>query len=860
MEIESLQEEYHKEAERLRALDPEKYKEEIQELQLAWWDAQKSIADWSLSNSERWINERNTYGDWEQYGDNEVAAWKRVLDRFKSEFPNELEKIRQIEENYFKARKDAMEKSISDIDDYIDARNHYNDWDVFGDSELEAVKRQTRIIEDAYRQRLLSTEEYVDRLEEYSQRIYSLAQDEINKSLSNIDRYIDARNYYNDWDSHNDSEINAIKRQCEILDDAYAQNLMSLEDYTQKSEEYAQKLYSIGQEYINKSLSDIDRYIDTRNSYDDWDEWGDTEIEAIKRQIDILDKAYAQKLMSLEDYIQKTEEFSKKLYSVSKNNIIEAISEMIEDYEDMRHDEKEALSFESSQYNSLKTLLQSHYDVVNAIREAQHEINKELRASKSMYEYLNEETRKLLFNQEDYDVLNEKLLGIQAEANRLQEEYNEKILNASKETIAEITSQYQMQYETMMKQYEIAKAELDVAKKRQKLDNVLAERNVRMFINGQWQWVANTQNVIDAQNELADAEIEREQRETSLKQIDSINDLTKAQDNITTQINHLESDLEKVREAWSEMQKMLNGESHEVAEALKQISQVSSPELKRIIEETGGNVVSFTESLSESIDTMSTVINTNLDSATSDILDNVVDDVDSIVSVVSDSISDIHDNISAGIDDINSTITSGLQEYSDAIASLVDKIKEVEEEKQKEEEKKINSVSTTGTTLGGNKVNITINSSGKVTTPGVGAGTMVDLGGGKFGTTTGTGVIIPRFAGGTNNMPKGDSLVGEIEPEVYITNGGHLIPINQPTFVHNNASGGIVFNQSQMENLRSLWDLSNVNRILPHISTLADNKQSTVMDNSIHIGEITVGEQGNEDWINGLRRYVATHR
>ena len=930
-----LQEEYHKEAERLRALDPEKYKEEIQELQLAWWDAQKSIADWSLSNSERWINERNTYGDWEQYGDNEVAAWKRVLDRFKSEFPSELDKIREIEENYFNARKDAMEKSISDIEDYIDARNHYDDWDSFGDSELEAIKRQTQIIEDAYKQRLLSSEEYVERLEEYSQRIYSLAQDQINESLSNIDKYIDARNHYNDWDTFGDSEIKAIKRQCKILDKAYAENLMSLKDYTEKSEEYAQRLYSIGREYIDKSLSDIDRYIDTRNAYDDWDNWGDTEIEAIKRQIDILDRAYAEKLMSLEEYTQKTEEYSKKLYSVSKNNIIETISEMIEDYEKMRQDEKDALSFESSQYSSLKTLLQSYYDVINAISEAQHEINKELRASKSMYEYLNEETRKLLFNQEDYDVLSEKLLDIQSAANELQEKYNNDILSASEETIAEITSQYQMQYETMMKQYEIAKAELDVAKKRQKLDNVLAERNVRMFVNGQWQWVANTQNVIDAQNELADAEIEREQRETSLKQIDSINNLTKAQDDITTQINYLETDLEKIRDKWSEMQKMLNGESHEVAEALKQISEVSSPELKRVIEETGGNVTSFSVLLSESIDTMSTVINTNLDTATSDILDNVVESVDDITSTVSDSISDIHDNISDGIDNINKTITDGLEEYSDAIKALVDKINELEIEEEDrgtfgdanwgtgtpihgatQENTGTPNFDTTGLSIGWVQMSdgstawwngevftktpssssssggssssgsgktsssSSSSSSGKTSSSSGGSSSSSSSSSNKVNTTdqyvkSSNGVVqsnpnwdgknkggvgsFYKHADGTRYTPGGLTALGEEGFEAFINNNGHLIPINQPT-IGNIGAGGIVFNQAQMDNLRNLWDLSNMNRILPHISTLADNKQSTVIDNSIHINGLTVGEQGNEDWINGLRRYVATHK
>ena len=732
-----MQNEYHIQAERLRALDPEKYKEEIQELQQAWWDAQEAIADWSYSNSENWISERNTYNDWDLYGDNEVDAWERVLKRFKTEFPNELEKIKEIEQNIFEARKEAMEKSIDDIEDYIDARNTYNDWDAYGDSEVKAIQRQTKIIEDMYNQRLLSYEEYIDRLEEQSQRIYSLAQDEIDKNLSSVDKYIDARNHFNDWD-----------------------------------------------------------------------EFGDSEIKAIKRQIQYLDAAYKQKLISYEDYTERVAEYTQKMYSVAKDSIIEEVSKLIEDYEEMKN-------LESSQLESQKTLLQSYYDVTNAIAEAQREINKELKASMTMHEYLNEETRESLFNQEDYNALNKELLDIQTAADELQKQYQEDILNANAETIAEITSQYQMQYETMMKQYEIAKAELDVAKKRQKLDNVLAERNVRMFINGQWQWVASTQNVIDAQNELAEAEAERERAEASLEQTDAINDFTE-------RINSLETDLNQVRKYWSDMQEMLNGESEEVAKALQEISQVSSPELKRVIEATGGTVTSFSASLSVNTKTMSETINSNMSS------------------------------VSLGI----SGFVTSLRGYSDAIMALAAKISSA-------------NTNTGGSSSGSSSVSaikaqMAANSAAWHTAS-ASEKKKLEQENQKLGASIGStynsasGTWTHKYADGTRYTSGGMTLMGEEGFEAFISNSGRLIPINQPT-IGNIGAGGVVFNREQMANLRNLWDLSNIGKISPFISSSNANSQSTVIDNSIHINGLTVGEQGNEDWINGFRRYVATHK
>lgn len=764
----------------------------------------------------------DSFNKWMALVEEDSNQWSlEVYNAYRDALSDISEQTYAMADSAAEAMKDAVElqwkeveKSIADIEDYISARNLYEDWDVYGDSELKAIQRQTALIEDAYKKRLLSFEEYTKKLEEYSQRIYSLGQSQLDKHLSNIDKYIEARNHYNDWDNFSDSEIKAIKRQCEILEEAYALNLISLEDYTEKAAEY-----------------------------------------------------------------------TKKLYTVAKNTIIETISDLVNEYEEMKQ-------FESSQLDSQKTLLQSYYDVINAATDAQYAIDKELRASQSMYEYLNEETRELLFNQEDYNALSEKLLDIQNEANALQEKYNSDILNASEETLAEMTSEYQMQYQTMMKQYEIAKAELDVAKKRQKLDNVLAERNTRMFINGQWQWVANTQDVINAQNELADAEIERKRQEASLEQTEAINDFTK-------QINAIETDLNQVRKKWSDMQEMLEGEADEVAKALEEISQVASPELKRIIEATGGSVESFSLSLSESTTTLSTIITSNLDT------------------------------MSTGID----TVITDLQSYSTAIQNLVEKINNIEINKLEDEvvddgklttseiialmkansekwdaatdEERVDLHATnkaygdmigarydsdTGVWYAANGSPLySPSSSGGDSSSNKSGTSSVPSSGGSTSTTTpskqvntsdqyvkdssgdiqsnpnwdgktsgGVGTFY-KHADGTRYTPGGLTALGEEGFEAFITSDGRLIPISQPT-IGNIGAGGVVFNREQMANLRNLWDLSNLSRVSPFVTSSNASSQNTVIDNSIHINGLTVGEQGNEDWINGLRRYVATHK
>ena len=903
-------------------------------------ESEKKDIDNQLSDIDTYIEERNHYGDWNKYNDTELKAVERQIGILKQAHDDGKisddeynEKLRGYNQRVYDLKKKDVDEQLSDIDDYIEERNHYDDWSEDGlyKSELDAVNAQIGILEQAHNEGKISDEEYYEKLRGYNQRVYDLKKKDVYDLISDIDDYIEERNRYNDWEAYGDTELNAIQRKIGILEQAKIDGTITDDEYAEGLKGYKNDIYTLGRTEVDKHLSNIDDYISARNFYGDWEKYGDSEVDAIKRQLGVLDEAYKLNLISYEDYTKKYAEYSQNLYSAAKNDIVKKITEMMDEYEEIKQDEIDSLNFKSTRYNSLKTLLQSYYDVTNAVADARREIDRELKASQTMYEYLNEETRELLFNQEDYNALNEELLNIQNEANNLQKEYQKDIRGASEETIAEITSQYQMQYETMMKQYEIAKAELDVAKKRQKLDNVLAERNVRMFINGQWQWVANTQNVIDAQNELAEAEAEKAKKESSLEQTNSINKFTEKQDAITTQINYIESDLEEVRKEWDEMQEMLNGESEDVARVLKKISKVSSPELKRVITTTGGDVETFSGSVSLAATTMSDIINSDLGGMSTDIGYVITDfqnlsialqaledkinslDIDGEDSVensrgfVKETIAKMRANseqwLTASPEDRESL--HALNQYlGESIGATYD---EATGKWYSSDGKLLYSISSANgsssasgsspskkTSLSGNSSSLydlsgsggSSSSEGSLSNgrvvqvgsdgnapEGTKPGDIVRTAGGDYlvvkNNTKGasynpaTGLwsikIDEEDADGTRYTRGGVTLMGEEGFEAFISGNGRLIPISQPT-IGNIGSGGVVFNREQMANLRNLWDLSNLGKISPFVSSSNMSKQNTTIDNSIHINGLTVSEQGNEDWINGLRRYVATHK
>lgn len=329
-------------------------------------------------------------------------------------------------------------------------------------------------------------------------------QEELNAYSRMINNYKEfQRQILADMSLSEDAKLALIKKSNELIDD------------------YSEKHYQLQKE---ASWNNSNNWINDRNTYNDWALFNDSEVEAWERVLLRIRSEYPKDL-------EKIREAEKNLFEARKKEL------------------DKANDFSSSYLESQKTLLQAQYDVENSLAEARHEINKELETSMTMYGYLEEDTRKLLFNQEDYNTLVKELNGIENKASRLQDEYDRKLRNSTLETVESITSEYQMQYETLMKSYEIAKADLEIAKKKQKLNNVLNERNVRMFINGSWQWVANTEDVANAKAELADAEYAKQVEQAGLTQKNSIDALTKKQDALGLTIKLFEGGVIDLKEA-----------------------------------------------------------------------------------------------------------------------------------------------------------------------------------------------------------------------------------------------------------------------------------------------------------------------
>ena len=99
------------------------------------------------------------------------------------------------------------------------------------------------------------------------------------------------------------------------------------------------------------------------------------------------------------------------------------------------------------------------------------------------------------------------------------------------------------------KEYDLARAELEVAKAQTNLQNVLNERNTRIYADGEWSWVANPDSVKQARQELADQEREKTRIEREREQQSLIDSMNKIIDSDNLQIDKNNDLLEKIQEA-----------------------------------------------------------------------------------------------------------------------------------------------------------------------------------------------------------------------------------------------------------------------------------------------------------------------
>lgn len=244
---------------------------------------------------------------------------------------------------------------------------------------------------------------------------------------------------------------------------------------------------------------------------------------------------------------------------------------------------KDSTNLQTEKIDSMISLYKSFFEVSNSIKEEQMSIDNELEKNQAKYANFSQEMKDAYFNDSDYRELSGKLNQIGSEANALFEDYQNKINNINQDslyTLEEVTNEFERQYNLKMKEYEISKQSLALAKAEQNLANVQSQKTTRMFTGSKFEWVVDPKALEDAMDQVASAQTEIAKAQMTYDQEALIQGLEQQKGAAQTQLDAITS-------KWEELSKALETPVADITDALNDIALYGIPKLKDIVTQLG---------------------------------------------------------------------------------------------------------------------------------------------------------------------------------------------------------------------------------------------------------------------------------
>lgn len=210
-------------------------------------------------------------------------------------------------------------------------------------------------------------------------------------------------------------------------------------------------------------------------------------LDAVSNERDLMDKIADQQI----------EDATNKIKIATDNY------EMINKILDVRLNKEKAIT----------SALQEQYSFQQSLRDAALDYQSELIANKNLSQWLDDDTRALLFNENDYSDMMNTINGLNNEMTRAYKKYKSDINTLGKDDYyqeQQITNAYNRRIEQLKEQLEVAKQNLEVTKKNAEFQNTLKERDTRILVGDRWVNVADPEKLYNTQLEATKATMARD--------------------------------------------------------------------------------------------------------------------------------------------------------------------------------------------------------------------------------------------------------------------------------------------------------------------------------------------------------------
>lgn len=219
---------------------------------------------------------------------------------------------------------------------------------------------------------------------------------------------------------------------------------------------------------------------------------------------------------------------------------------------------------------AITSALQEQYSFQQSLRDAALDYQSELIVNKNRSQWLDDDTRALLFNENDYSDMMNTINGLNNEMARAYKKYKSDISTLGEEDYyqeQQITNAYNRRIEQLKEQLEVAKQNLEVTKKNAEFQNTLKERDTRILVGDRWVNVADPEKLYNTQLEATKAQMSLDNIMQDNAENQNVRDM-EAQSDITQKMISANDKYIEVLNGLSDDEKKRHAETLESTEAL----------------------------------------------------------------------------------------------------------------------------------------------------------------------------------------------------------------------------------------------------------------------------------------------------
>ena len=168
------------------------------------------------------------------------------------------------------------------------------------------------------------------------------------------------------------------------------------------------------------------------------EEEGDIRIKELEKERDKVEKIH-DSVGELNDAWRDNQEAIRDALAELHDVVISIRDELLDDITEQLEKAVDKMNTsiekDATRMEQLVTIQEAYNDLLNETIETQQELDSELKASMDSFEYLDEQMRQLMFNEDDYKVLSETLSGIQEDIAGIWEDHYKQIDELTDDTM-----------------------------------------------------------------------------------------------------------------------------------------------------------------------------------------------------------------------------------------------------------------------------------------------------------------------------------------------------------------------------------------------------------------------------------------